>query len=209
MTKTEKDEYYRRELATAFRQRQDGSVAPPKLPVSCRVLDVGCGAGETLIASYGDRLAFGVDIDPEAVSMGRSLTNRVAFVCAAAEDLPFASNSFDSVISRVSLYLTPMSRSVREVHRVLRPAGTVWILLYRWQLPRRQERYNILRWAYFAYLAANGILFHLFLRQFKLPGRRSHASFQTASAMARLLARVGFTDISISDCGILTATRST
>ena len=58
----------------------------PAIPAGCRrVLDVGCGAGQTLIGSDLEPgvVACGADRDVAALQLGRQLTERVTFVCAA------------------------------------------------------------------------------------------------------------------------------
>jgi SAM-dependent methyltransferase len=98
-------------------------VTPSPIPEHARILDVGCGPGQTLIAASKDRRAYGVDVSFEALTLGRTLTGRVTFICGVAEALPFRDCSFDFVIARVSLPYTNIGRSVREIHRVLKPEG--------------------------------------------------------------------------------------
>src|SRR5437867_7613895 len=107
------------EFAIARDPTDPRHVNPPPFPPDRRVLDVGCGAGQTLIACYGDRRAFGIDVDLDALKLGRSLTNRVAFVCGATEHLPFRDCGFDVVIARVSLPYTDLRLSLPEIRRVL------------------------------------------------------------------------------------------
>ena len=69
-----------------------------------RILDVGCGAGQTLIGSDAtERDAFGVDPDGDALRLGRSLDGRLLLTRALGEDLPYRDASFDLVVSRVAL----------------------------------------------------------------------------------------------------------
>jgi ubiquinone/menaquinone biosynthesis C-methylase UbiE len=73
-----------------------------------RVLDIGCGTGQTtreaaLIASAGD--ALGVDIDGEMIARARELADRegvpnVRFEIGDAQTHPFRSGAFDVAISR-------------------------------------------------------------------------------------------------------------
>ena len=98
-----------------------------------RVLDIGCGAGQQLRPFLSDARAFGVGIDlsSEVGRAGRELFaraepgSRVAFVRAAAESLPLDASSFDVVICRLALPYTDNARTLAEVARVLRPAGTL------------------------------------------------------------------------------------
>lgn len=70
-----------------------------------RVLDLGCGDGLTpdklsLPASWQ---IIGVDTKQAAVSKAHANFPHRAFVCSAAEMLPFPASSFDRVISNVAL----------------------------------------------------------------------------------------------------------
>ena len=166
------------------------------MAAGARVLDVGCGAGQTLIAAYPDRKTFGLDLDLDALRLGRTLTDAVAFTCARAESLPFASGSFDLVVARVSLVYTDIPASVAEVRRVLRPNGTAWLVLHPLRVPwNKARRGNWKSWLFFTYVLANGMWFHLFQRVFRLRGLQE--SFQTASAVRGILLRVGFREITV------------
>lgn len=100
-----------------------------------RVLDIGCGAGQELRPFLNDPAAFGVGIDvaPSAGRAARALfaandpDRRVAFARAGAEHLPFADASFDVVICRLALPYTDNARAVREMARVLRPGGALFL----------------------------------------------------------------------------------
>lgn len=96
-----------------------------------RVLDVGCGPG------YGVcRLAphckevIGIDIDPDAIKHAKenfTLENTDYRVVkpAEVESLPFASHSFDTVISfQVIEHVFDLSAYLSEIHRLLKPGGT-------------------------------------------------------------------------------------
>jgi len=122
-------EYHLAELRIALDPSHPGHILPQVEPHE-RVLDLGSGAGQTLIAACPGRLSFGLDIDFEALRLGRSFTCEVAFVCGRAEQLPFASESFDLVISRVSLPYTHLRASLSEINRVLRPKGRIWLTLH-------------------------------------------------------------------------------
>ncbi len=97
------------------------------------VLDVGCGAGvDTLVAAAktgpGGR-AVGIDLVPEMLQRARENLRRttlenVSFEEASAEELPFANQSFDVVISNGVFNLVPYKlKALKEVWRVLKPNG--------------------------------------------------------------------------------------
>lgn len=191
------DAYHLEELRIARDASHDGHLLPPPVAAGARVLDIGCGAGQTLIAAYPGRKTFGLDLDLDALGLGRTLTSDVSFACGRAERLPFATGSFDLVVARVSLVYTDLPASFAEVARVLRPAGTAWMVFHPlrlcWKQAVRGRSWK--SWAFFAYVFANGVSFHLRQRVFPLLGRQE--SFQTVSAVTRALNRAGFSTIAV------------
>lgn len=101
-----------------------------------RVLDLGCGLGNILIA-LSERTTFaqpvaGVDVSPALIELGRKeveragLGARIGLQVAPATRLPYEAGSFDVVLtSHVIKHLDEdaLSRAFREVVRVLRPGG--------------------------------------------------------------------------------------
>ena len=192
------DAYHLKELAIARDAADRRHVNPPVFPPEWRVLDVGCGAGQTLIACFGDRRSVGVDIAMDALRLGRTLTDRVSFVRAAAENLPFADGAFDAVIARVSLPYSNLGRSLREIRRLLKPGGLFWAVLHPIAAPGsivdfRKPR-TLLR---LAYLIFNTALFHWTGRVVPY-GRGRYESWQTSSGIRRGLAKAGFGRITVS-----------
>jgi ubiquinone/menaquinone biosynthesis C-methylase UbiE len=101
-----------------------------------RVLEIGCGLGTdgAQFAKAGADYT-GVDLTNAAVELARKrfeLFNLPgAFRTADAENLDFEDESFDLVYSHGVLHHTPDTpRAVREVYRVLRPAGRAMVMLY-------------------------------------------------------------------------------
>jgi ubiquinone/menaquinone biosynthesis C-methylase UbiE len=101
-----------------------------------RVLDLGCGIGNILIAlaeetDFGNA-PVGVDVSPDLVRIGEreiaraGLRDRIRLQVAPATRLPFGDGSFDVVLtSHVLKHLDDetLLTSFREVARVLRPGG--------------------------------------------------------------------------------------
>jgi SAM-dependent methyltransferase len=101
-----------------------------------KVLEVGCGLGTdgAQFAKAGANYT-GVDLTEAAVELAKlrfelfGLPGR--FQIADAENLDFASESFDLVYSHGVLHHTPdTAAAVRELHRVLRPGGRAVVMLY-------------------------------------------------------------------------------
>lgn len=87
------------------------------------MLDLGCGRGGVAELLWGDvRLAAGLDPDLESLTSHRAAGMPV--VRGVAENLPFAADSFDVVVSIWVLehLVDPLSTFI-EVRRVLRPGG--------------------------------------------------------------------------------------
>jgi ubiquinone/menaquinone biosynthesis C-methylase UbiE len=101
-----------------------------------RVLDLGCGIGNILIA-LAERITFihpavGVDVSPDLIGIGQreiaraGLSDRIELQVARATHLPFEDGAFDVVLtSHVLKHLDDeaLLASFREVARVLRPGG--------------------------------------------------------------------------------------
>ena len=129
------------------------------------VLDVGCGTGANLIA-LNDLAAkpVGIDFAPQAVRFCRTRgLSRTAV--ASALMIPFGAESFDVVVSCDVLChssIRDKSVALREMHRVLRTGGLVFLNLpaYQWLFSSHDEAYQqdrrFTRAAVLKLLRANG-----------------------------------------------------
>jgi ubiquinone/menaquinone biosynthesis C-methylase UbiE len=197
--------YHLGELAIARDPRSPSHVLPVFGDADRTILDIGCGAGQSLIAAELDdgRTAVGVDVDREALALGRTLTEAVQFVAAPAERLPFGERRFDLVISRVALPYTDIPRAVAEIARVLRPGGRCWLLLHPPAFALRElaaavAHGRVRSIVYQVYVLANGLALELLGRQFAYPLRRARfESVQTTRGMRRSLGRAGFERIEV------------
>ena len=121
---------------------------------SGRVLEVAVGTGKNLrYYSPGCRIT-AVDVSIEMLKVARqraaSLSVDISFLLADAEALPFADQSFDTVVSSLSTCTFPNPVAVlHEMARVCKPAGRILLLehgrsdrewLGRWQ-DRRDDRH--------------------------------------------------------------------
>lgn len=101
------------------------------------VLDVACGDGQDLkhYASLGAHVT-GIDASRELVSKAKALVGDAAVSHGYMEDLPYADNSFDVVLSKWAMQSSrDVPKVINEMHRVLRPGG---ILAYLTVHPLRQ-----------------------------------------------------------------------
>jgi SAM-dependent methyltransferase len=101
-----------------------------------RVLDIGSGPGETVIAIAEEvgptGKVVGVDFSPEGIALAREkakqrkLQKVAEFHQANALELPFPNDSFDAVISEcVVCLIQDKQKSLNEKVRVLKPGGRV------------------------------------------------------------------------------------
>jgi ubiquinone/menaquinone biosynthesis C-methylase UbiE len=195
----------------------------PVIEAGEKVLDIGCGAGQTLIASCAYRepgegglcvscsrmdcptWGYGIDIDESALALGQKWSSRMVLRGGRAEQIPFPDEDFDVVVSRVAIVYTDLPVAAREMRRVLKPGGRLWLTLHPFSMVLRQLRAPK-SWLYMAYVALNGLIFHFTLKTASVFGRCE--SWQTRSGMKRLLARTGFTEIEfhVTDrCFLVTA----
>jgi ubiquinone/menaquinone biosynthesis C-methylase UbiE len=96
---------------------------------SGRVLEVGCGTGRGLPDYHDDAALFA--LDPNCDSLHRAKRRRVEarLVCASAEAIPFADDSFDCVVSSLVFCSVPNAGlGLAEIKRVLRPGGQLLML---------------------------------------------------------------------------------
>lgn len=103
----------------------------PVLPAHARILDVGCGSGDSLralAAHYADARLTGIDLSPAMIAVGRYRNADRGFelLHRAGEDMRFADGAFDLVHECAVAHETPRFASIRrfaEAYRVLAPGG--------------------------------------------------------------------------------------
>lgn len=189
--------YHLEELALALDPTRPERLLPTVAPHHRRILDVGCGAGQTLVAmglagaagaptddaavddaSAPDHradpaFACGVDIEGDVLAAGRARWPRLGLVAARGEALPWADRSFDLVFSRVALPYMDVPAALAECHRVLRPGGELWLALHGLDMVLGHLREAIARRAWAAaafrsYVLANGVALQLTGRTYPL-----------------------------------------
>lgn len=88
------------------------------------VLDVGCGFGEFAGVFFDTQIEMGVDISIDDLLKAKKSRKYKKLISADARHLPFANNTFATVISvSVFEHITSPQYSIREVMRVLKRGG--------------------------------------------------------------------------------------
>jgi len=94
-----------------------------------RVLDVGCGPGGLAMALanvVGEENVSAVDPSQGFASVARARLPAADIRAAAAEELPFADDTFDAALAQLVVnFMTDAERGVGEMKRVVKPGGTV------------------------------------------------------------------------------------
>ena len=90
-----------------------------------RLLDNGCGVGEYLARIAGAAAgAHGLEFDLDRARAAASRARRASITCAAGEHLPYATASFDLVLSHEVLeHVVDDRAAAAEIVRLLRPGG--------------------------------------------------------------------------------------
>ena len=103
-----------------------------------RILDAGCGTGKMLLElnHYASEPSVGFDFSSEAMRFLR-MRGSVNVLQASITEIPFGSESFDLITSFEVLCQLPGdgdTQALREFHRVLKPAGKIYLRLpaYQW-----------------------------------------------------------------------------
>lgn len=180
-----------------------------------RMLDVGCGAGDSLreemdlAARRGQRVQMvGVDIDQAALEKGRTQFPVFEFAYGRGEELPFEDGSFDVVISRVAMPYMDIPAALREMHRVLRQGGEIRLKLHplsftlaelKTELRTGPVVTRVKNLIYRGYVLANGMMLHTGGVTFRFPlARHRCESFQTQAGIRRALQAAGFGEVDVS-----------
>jgi len=104
--------------------------------VGKKVLEIGCGSGiDSMEFAHNGALVTATDMTDNAVGLTRALAKElvlsVEVVQAPADNLPFENRTFDMVYCYGVLHHIPdVDKAMAEIHRVLKPGGTVMVMLY-------------------------------------------------------------------------------
>jgi ubiquinone/menaquinone biosynthesis C-methylase UbiE len=112
------------------------------LLTGARVLDVGTGPGgipRALAAARPDWTIDGIDLEPRMIDHARAQDpgGSVTFAVGDVAALPYPDAAFDLVVSCLSQHhWSDVPGGLRDLRRILRPGGRLWIYDLRWLLFR-------------------------------------------------------------------------
>jgi ubiquinone/menaquinone biosynthesis C-methylase UbiE len=101
-----------------------------------KVLDVGCGLGGKTVAyeERGAAAVFGADIlesnaaASQSYARGKAASGRTAFLTGDASALPFADDTFDTVVANDAMeHFARPEIALDEMRRVTRAGGAIWL----------------------------------------------------------------------------------
>ena len=126
-------------LTRRLYQRVIGDIAP--VLSEGKVLDAGTGPGTLArdIARRQPRLqVYGIDLSEDMIRLAREhakreqLEERVHFDIGNIAQMPYPDQSFDLVVSTISMHhWYEIEQPLRDLYRVLRPGGRLWIYDFR------------------------------------------------------------------------------
>jgi ubiquinone/menaquinone biosynthesis C-methylase UbiE len=177
----------------------------PVFPVSGRtVLDVGCADGATLMhpAYQKAQLRCGIDVDAEAVALGTLRYPALELKVASAESLPYPSDTFDVVISKVSILFTDIRKSLAEMYRVMKFRGDLLLTLHDWHHQAYHFTNAVKARAFkrvldHAYIVPASVVYMATGRVIARPWNGRRETFQSAGSLRRDLRWAGFSEIEI------------
>jgi ubiquinone/menaquinone biosynthesis C-methylase UbiE len=131
------DELFAKSLAL-FKDRWLANGEDPYFFNGKRCLDVGCGGGRYSLAMalMGAKPVVGVDVSESGLADASQRAERlgysnVSFKQASALELPFPDAEFDFVCCSGVLHHTrSVEKGLQQIHRVLKPGSSLYMLLY-------------------------------------------------------------------------------
>lgn len=166
-----------------------------------RILDLGCGMGEswrTWTADVTGRQIIGVDLarDQLRAADARYTDRGWHYICATGSLIPLSDSSVSGVISRVALPYMPIAQVLEELHRVLEPGGWLKMTLhapaFTWS-EFRQSFPKPIPTLFRTFVFLNGMVLHLTGKT--IGSGHFVESCQTESGMRTALLRAGFEEI--------------
>ncbi|GAB3022333.1 class I SAM-dependent methyltransferase [Mycobacterium bourgelatii] len=111
-----------------YRPPHDEVIAALRAHGADKIADIACGTG--VLSSRIERELrpaeiYGVDMSDGMLSQARAKSERVQWLRAPAEQLPFDDGVLDAVVTTSAFHFFDQPAALREFHRVLAPGGLV------------------------------------------------------------------------------------
>ena len=192
-------DYHKNDLKIALDVNNQNRILPELSEDDKVILDIGCGIGQSFIAlnCTEGRKCIGIDIDKDALEYGKKhFGKKIQFIHADATSIPLSDKIIDLVYCRVSLPYTNIPKAIKEIKRVLRTGGKVWMTLHSKKrmnesIIRELKSRNIKNIIHRGYTLINGYLLKYFGVVFPFVNGR-YESWQDARTVKKLLIRNHF-----------------
>lgn len=130
------------------------------------VLDIGCGFGEFAGVFFNSQIEVGVDIDYKDIARATSSGKYKKTIIADARNLPFANNTFKTIISISTLeHIQNNLQVFKEAFRVLKPGGKFYYTVPTDQLASGLLSVNVLN--FLGLYKLSEIYFRIYNKVFK------------------------------------------
>ena len=109
-----------------YRPAQDEVLDTLQSRGSKRIADVACGTGiltDRIETELRPEEVYGLDMSDGMLAQARQRSDRVRWMKAPAEELPFADEFLDAVVTTSAFHFFDQPAALREFHRVLAPGG--------------------------------------------------------------------------------------
>lgn len=190
--------WHRAYIQNAYRELADGTtrkrIDALKLDASGKkVLDVGCGPGNLLVALSAEapELLIGVDVDEHFLKFGQAHIAEVCnqqhqfpkLMCASVAALPFADATFDIVTCFLVMPHVPDDKAaLAELARVLKTGGTLAITGHSFGFPLK----------YLKQFRTKPLLMYLASLIYRCTGKKwIRNTLQTEKQVCRILTEIG------------------
>jgi ubiquinone/menaquinone biosynthesis C-methylase UbiE len=124
-----------------YRPPHDEVIAQLRAHSSRKIADIACGTGilsnRIELELHPDRL-YGVDMSDGMLAQARAKSDRVQWLRAPAEQLPFDDGALDAVVTTSAFHFFDQPAALREFHRVLAPGGLVAVVALSTRRPMLQ-----------------------------------------------------------------------
>lgn len=111
-----------------YRPPHDEVIAQLREHQARKIADIACGTGilsDRIERELAPEEIYGVDMSDGMLNQARAKSSRVQWLRGPAEQLPFADQALDAVVTTSAFHFFDQPAALREFHRVLAPGGLV------------------------------------------------------------------------------------